>query len=126
MASRARAQRVAVPRRGEAYLVRFGPPVGAEMRKTRPALIVQNDIGNRVSPIVIVAAISSQVPDRPSPIEVVVAPDEGGLHVHSVVLLNYLYSLDRRRLVRRLGALRPSTIAQVNRALAVSLGLTEL
>jgi mRNA interferase MazF len=96
------------------------------MRKTRPALIVQNDIGNRVSPITIVAAISSQVPDRPSPVEVLVAPDEGGLHVRSVILLNYLYSLDRRRLLRRLGALRPSTVAQINRALAVSLGLVDL
>ena len=126
MASRARSRTLASPQRGEVYLVRFGPPVGAEMRKTRPALIVQNDIGNRVGPVVIVAAISSQVPDRPSPVEVLVAAHEGGLHVRSVVLLNYVYSLDRRRLVRRLGVLRPATLAHVNRALAVSLGLVEL
>ena len=97
--------------------------MGAEIKKTRPALIIQNDVANRWSPVTIVAAITSR-PDAPAyPADVSVAPPEGNLNVASVVLLNQVRTIDRRRLVKRLGRLRPDTMKLVNRALQVSLGL---
>ncbi len=119
----ARRPGIAPPRRGEVYLVSFDPTLGAEIRKTRPALVVQNDVANRWSPVTIVAAISSQSDGTVYPTEVRVDPPEGSLKVPSVVLLNQIRSIDRRRLVKRLGRLRPDTMKLVNRALQVSLGL---
>lgn len=115
--------RLASPRRGEVYLVSFDPTLGAEIKKTRPALVIQNDVANRWSPITIVAAISSRSDEPAYPTEVRVDPPEGSLRAASVVLLNQLRSVDRRRLVRRLGRLRPETIKRVDRALRVSLGI---
>jgi mRNA interferase MazF len=115
-----------IPRRGEVYLVSLDPTVGAEIRKTRPAVVVQNDPANRRSPITIVAAVTSQFEEPLYPTEVRVRAPEGGLTTDSVVLLNQIRSVDRRRLVRRLGALKSQTIREVDRALLVSLGLVEL
>lgn len=114
------------PTRGEIYLVNFDPTVGAEIQKTRPALILQNDIANRHSPITVVAAITSQFEEPLYPTEVIVSMPEGGLSVDSVVLLNQIRSIDKRRLVRRLGAVRPDTMEQVDRALQISLGLLKV
>jgi mRNA interferase MazF len=122
----ARRPGVAFPRRGEVYLVSFDPTLGAEIRKTRPALILQNDVANRWSPITIVAAISSR-PDEPAyPTDVRVDPPEGSLSVPSIVLLNQIRSIDRRRLVKRLGRLRPDTMKLVDRGIQISLGLAGL
>lgn len=117
--------KITYPRRGEVYLVSFDPTVGAEIKKTRPALIVQNDIANRWSPITIVAAITSQFEEPLYPTEVLVQAPEGGLGVDSVVLLNQVRSIDKRRLIKRLGALKPDTMIRVDRAALVSLGLTQ-
>lgn len=114
------------PKRGEIYLVNFDPTIGAEIQKTRPALILQNDIANRHSPITVVAAITSQFAEPLYPTEVIVSMPQGGLSVDSVVLLNQIRSIDKRRLVRRLGAVRPDTMEQVDRALQISLGLLKL
>ena len=122
----ARRQAVRHPRRGEVYLVSFDPTVGAEIKKTRPALILQNDIANRWSPITIVAAITSQFGERLYPTEVLVRPPEGGLSEQSVVLLNRIRSIDTRRLVKRLGTVRSETMAAVDRAIQISLGLVSL
>jgi mRNA interferase MazF len=111
------------PKRGEVYLVNFDPTIGAEIQKTRPALIVQNDIANRHSPITIVAAITSQFDERLYPTEVLIQPPEGGVTVASVVLLNQMRSIDKRRLVRRLGVLTSAIMARVDRAMLISLGL---
>jgi mRNA interferase MazF len=108
------------------YFVAFDPTLGAEIRKTRPALILQNDIANRSSPITIVAAITSKFDQELYPTEVLVRTPEGGLDADSVVLLNQIRSVDRRRLVRRIGRLTPETIRLVDRALLLSLGLIEL
>jgi mRNA interferase MazF len=97
--------------------------MGAEIQKTCPALIVQNGIANRHSPITIVAAITSQFDDPLYPTEVLMQPPEGGVTIPSVVLLNQIRSIDKRRLVRRLGILTPATMARVDRALLISLGL---
>jgi mRNA interferase MazF len=118
--------RVTYPRRGEIYLVSFDPAVGSEIQKTRPALILQNDIANRHSPITIVAALTSQFEEPLYPTEVLITPPEGRLTVSSVVLLNQIRSIDRRRLVRRLGPVTQETLERVNRAMQLSLGLIEL
>jgi mRNA interferase MazF len=122
----ARPPQLVRPKRGEIYLVNFDPTIGAEIQKTRPALIVQNDIANRHSPITIVAAVTSQFDDPLYPTEVLIRSPEGGLTVDSVVLLNHVRSVDKRRLVRRLGALTSATMEQVTRALQISLGMVEI
>jgi len=116
-------KKIGVPRRGELYLVGFDPTIGAEIKKTRPALVIQNDIANEVSPTTIVAAITSKIPYEDDPATVIVEGREGGLHQRSVILLSQLRTVDRRRLVHRLGVLKPQTMARVDRAIAVSLGL---
>jgi mRNA interferase MazF len=113
-------------KRGDVYWVSFEPAQGAEIKKTRPALIVQNDVANRYSPITIVAAISSPFDETLYPTEVLVRAPEGGLRSDSVVLLNQIRSIDRQRLVRRLGGLRAETMERVNRALQISLGLARI
>ncbi|MGH7310575.1 MAG: type II toxin-antitoxin system PemK/MazF family toxin [Candidatus Rokuibacteriota bacterium] len=122
----AKAAQVIPPRRGEVYLVSLDPAVGAEVRKTRPAVVVQNDPANRRSPITIVAAVTSQFEEPLYPTEVLVRAPEGGLSTDSVVLLNQIRSVDRRRVIRRLGALKSETMREVDRALLLSLGLVEL
>ncbi len=117
---------VRFPKRGGIYLVRFDPTIGAEIKKTRPALVVQNDIANRWSPITIVAAITSQFEEPLYPTEVFIKAREGGLGSDGVVLLNQIRSIDKRRLVRSLGKLEPDTMVQVDRAIIMSLGLVEV
>lgn len=114
------------PRRGDLYLVSFDPTLGAEIRKTRPALIIQNDVANRASPITIVAAISSQFDDPLYPTEVLIRAPEGGLGSDSVVLLNQVRSIDKLRLVRRLSRLTVETMHRVDQALLISLGLSHV
>jgi mRNA interferase MazF len=122
----AKDSRVTRPRRGEVWLVSFDPTIGAEIKKTRPALVLQNDIANRYSPVTIVAAITSQFEERIYPTEVLIKASEAGLTADSVALLNQIRSIDRRRLVRRLGAVRPATMTNVERALMISLGLVRV
>jgi mRNA interferase MazF len=119
----AKGSRLARPRRGEVWLVSCDPTIGAEIRKTRPALVLQNDIASRASPITIVAAITSQFEEPIYPTEVRIKAPEAGLTTDSVALLNQIRSVDRRRLVRRFGAIRPLTMINVERALMISLGL---
>jgi mRNA interferase MazF len=114
------------PRRGEVYLVNFDPTLGAEIQRTRPALIVQNDIANRHSAITIVAAITSQFDQPLYPTEVLIRPREGGLRTDSVVLLNQIRSIDKQRFVRRLGTLKPETMDRVDHAILISMGLINI
>lgn len=122
----AKAASLNYPRRGEVFLVSFDPTVGAEIRKTRPALIVQNDVANRYSPITIVAALTSQFDETLYPTEVFIKAPAGGLRRDGVVLLNQIRSVDKRRLVECLGRLESETMERVGRALKISLGLVEL
>jgi mRNA interferase MazF len=120
------AARAINPRRGEIYLVNFDPTLGAEVRKTRPALVIQNDVANRHSPITIVAAITSKFDEELYPTEVAIPAREGGLTADSVVLLNQVRSIDRQRLVNKLGLVKPETLAQVDEAIKISLALIDL
>ena len=114
-----------IPRRGEVYLVSFDPAEGAEIQKTRPALILQNDIGNQHSPVTIVAAVTSNVLRR-GPTSVLVNAPEGGLTVDSLILLNQIRTIDKRRLRKRLGVLRSATMKQVDQAIMISFALIEI
>lgn len=112
--------------RGQVWLVHFEPTVGHEMKKTRPALVIQNDIGNRYSPVTIVAAITSSTGGKTYPTEVTVPRGEAGLAADSVILLNQIRTVDKQRLVKRLGRAQPETMDRVDFALAVSLGLVDV
>jgi mRNA interferase MazF len=114
------------PRHGEIYLVRFDPTIGHEIQKTRPALIIQNDVSNEYSSITIVAAITSQFGNPPRPREVLIRSGKSGLTVASAIVLNQIRSIDRRRLVKLLGVADASTMRQVDRAIQISLGLIEI
>ena len=115
------------PRRGDIYLVNFDPTLGAEIRKTRPALILQNDIGNKFSPVTIVAAISSKFDEPLYPTEVLISAKAlTGLTVDSVVLLNQIRTVDKKRLVKQLGTLSAAEMEEVNQALRISLALVPL
>jgi mRNA interferase MazF len=128
MDSRARPEKkeVVFPRRGEIYLVGFDAALGHEIQKTRPALVIQNDVSNQYSPITIVAAISSQFSDPPFPREVVVDPVESGLPKRSAVIADQIRSVDRLRLQKRLGKLSRLGMQRVDRAIRISLGLVDL
>jgi mRNA interferase MazF len=114
------------PRRGEIYLVSFDPTIGHEIKKTRPALVIQNNVSNQYSPITIVAAISSQFNDPPHPREVIIHPGKSGLQKSSAVVLNQIRSVDRQRLVKRLGMIDAATMHRVDEAILISLGLVTL
>ena len=114
------------PHRGEIYLVCFDPTVGHEIKKTRPAVILQNNLSNQYSPITIVAAISSHFANPPHPREVVIQPGKSGLSHASAALLNQIRSIDRERLVKRLGMVDAATMRKVDDALRISVGLVAL
>ena len=109
--------------RGEVYLVNFDPTIGSEIRKTRPALIIQNDIDNEHSPVTIVAAITSKFDDNLYPTEVEISAGEGGLKQDSVVLLNQIRSIDGQRLIKKLGKVNDLTLRKVDLSIKISLGL---
>jgi mRNA interferase MazF len=117
-------EKVAGIKRGEIYLVAFDPTIGHEIQKTRPALVIQNDIGNRYSPLTIVAAITSKVSGAAYPVEVAIAPSRSnGLTLPSSIHLDQIRTVDRQRLIRRLGVADPQTLSEVDRAIKISLGL---
>src|SRR5271155_1784786 len=112
------------PRRGEIYLVSFDPTVGREINKTRPALVIQNNFGNRYGDLTIVSAITSKISPVPYPVEVIVQPSRtNGLHLPSAILLDQVPTIDKQRLIKRLGVIDPSTMKQVEEAIQISLGL---
>ena len=114
------------PKRGSLYVARFDPTEGSEIKKTRPAMIIQNDIGNRFSNVTIVAAITSKFRMPMHPINVFIKAPEAGLAVDSVVRLDQIRSVDKARLVKKLGIARPTTMAKIDWAINISLGLADL
>jgi mRNA interferase MazF len=124
--ARQKARKVSPPRRGDVCLVNFDPTVGAEIKKTRPALVIQDDIGNEYSPVTIVAAITFKFDEPPYPTEVIMEPEESGLPLRSAVVLNQIRSIDRQRLVKRLGHAGARTMDRVDKAIQISLGLIQL
>jgi mRNA interferase MazF len=114
------------PKRGEIYLTALDPALGHEIKKTRPTLIIQNDISNQYGSTTIVAAITSKVSTPPYPNEALIHPGGSGLHLTSTVRLDQLRTVDRQRLLKRLGAVDGATLRQVDQAIKASLGLVSM
>lgn len=108
-------------RRGEIYYADLSPVVGSEQGGIRPILIIQNDIGNKYSPTVIAAAITSQLSKAKLPTHIELGT-EFGLLKDSVVLLEQIRTLDKRRLREKIGDIPPDKMAQIDNALLISLG----
>jgi mRNA interferase MazF len=112
------------PHRGEIYLTALDPTVGHEIRKTRPALVVQNNISNEHGLTTMIAPITSSVRMPLSPVHVLLpANDTTGLSVTSVALLTQIRTVDRRRLVKRLGVSDVDTMMRVDEAIKIGFGL---
>lgn len=109
-------------KRGELYYADLSPVVGSEQGGVRPVLIVQNDVGNKFSPTIIAAAITSQINKAKIPTHIEVKASEVGLPKDSVVLLEQLRTLDKRRLKEKIGALDIKKMRMVDSALLISLG----
>ena len=110
-------------KRGDIYYADLSPVVGSEQGGLRPVLIIQNDVGNRYSPTVIAAAITSRMGKSRLPTHIDIHADKVGLAKDSVVLLEQIRTLDKRRLKEKMGHLDGSMMDRVNGAIAVSFGL---
>lgn len=110
-------------RRGDIYYADLSPVVGSEQGGLRPVLIIQNDIGNRYSPTVIAAAITSRMSKTHLPTHIDVFADRVGLAKDSVILLEQIRTLDKRRLREKMGHLDEGMMNEVNTAIAISFGL---
>ncbi|MBQ9162725.1 MAG: type II toxin-antitoxin system PemK/MazF family toxin [Clostridia bacterium] len=112
-------------RRGDIFYADLSPVVGSEQGGLRPVLIVQNDVGNRHSPTVIAAAITSRMGKAKLPTHIDIYADKVGLAKDSVILLEQIRTLDKRRLREKMGHLDDEVMDKVNNAIAVSFGLHE-
>ncbi|MBI4377735.1 MAG: type II toxin-antitoxin system PemK/MazF family toxin [Nitrospinae bacterium] len=113
------------PRRGEIYFLDFSPSKGREMKGHHPALIIQNNIGNKMSGLTIVAAITSNIKVADLPVGISMTPEESGLSHKSVIHLGQIYTIDKERLQKLVGTLPGHKMSEVNKAIEISLGLRE-
>lgn len=113
-------------RRGDVFLADLSPAVGSEQSGRRPVVVLQNDVGNRYSPTVIVAPMTSRLEKPDLPTHVVVGAADGGLRRPSLILGEHIRAIDKRRLEERIGRLPSGIMGEVDRALLVSLGLTAI
>lgn len=111
-------------KRGEIFYADLSPVVGSEQGGMRPVLIVQNDVGNRHSPTVIAAAITSQINKAKLPTHIELGAKTYGLSRDSVILLEQIRTIDKKRLRERMGKLDDNLMGRVDNAIAVSFGLT--
>lgn len=112
-------------KRGDIFYADLSPVVGSEQGGVRPVLIVQNDVGNKYSPTVIAAAITSQINKAKLPTHIEISALEYGLQKDSVILLEQIRTIDKKRLREKIGRLDDELMEKVNEALTVSFGLTE-
>ncbi len=110
-------------KRGDIYYADLSPVIGSEQGGVRPVLIIQNDVGNRYSPTVIAAAITSQQDKTRLPTHIKVSADDCGLAKDSIVLLEQVRTIDKQRLKERMGSLGVGAMDRVDQALSVSFGL---
>lgn len=113
-------------KRGDIFYADLSPVVGSEQGGVRPVLIVQNDVGNKHSPTVIAAAITSQIGKARLPTHISIDAVNYGLSKDSVVLLEQIRTIDKKRLKDKMGHLDDSVMQQVNNAINVSFGLNSL
>ena len=113
-------------KRGYLYYADLSPVVGSEQGGVRPVLIIQNDIGNKYSPTVIVAAITSQINKAKLPTHIEISAHEYGLNKDSVILLEQIRTIDKKRLREKIGCLDKNMMLKVDNILQISLGLFTL
>lgn len=113
-----------IVKRGDIYYADLSPVIGSEQGGVRPVLVIQNDVGNRYSPTVIAAAITSQINKAKMPTHIEIDAEDCGLSRNSVVLLEQVRTIDKRRLKEKIGHLDSGMMQQVNTALEISFGLS--
>lgn len=112
------------PKRGEIFLVNFDPTIGSEIKKIRPAVVIQNDILNQYSPLVIVCPVTSTISQGET--RILVRQGEGGLEHDSMILTQQIRCIDKGRLVKKLGTVKKLTMQKVDLALRITQGLLSL
>lgn len=112
-------------KRGDIFYADLSPVIGSEQGGVRPVLVVQNDIGNRYSPTIIIVAITSQINKAKLPTHVEIKSSDYGLPKDSVLLLEQIRTIDKRRLEEKIGHVNEDIMGKVNEALLISLGLIE-
>lgn len=113
-------------KRGDLYYADLSPVIGSEQGGVRPVLIIQNDIGNKYSPTVIIAAITSQINKAKLPTHIEISANEYGLNKDSVILLEQIRTIDKKRLREKIGCLDNNMMVKVDGSLQISLGLFAL
>ena len=111
--------------KGDVYYADLNPVIGSEQGGVRPVVILQNDIGNKYSPTVIVAAITSRINKAKMPTHIELAAKDYGLNKDSVILLEQIRTIDKKRLREKIGHLDSTLMATVNDALSISFGLSD-
>ncbi|MDO5123389.1 MAG: type II toxin-antitoxin system PemK/MazF family toxin [Eubacteriales bacterium] len=111
-------------KRGDIYYADLSPVVGSEQGGVRPVLIVQNNMGNKYSPTVIAAAITSQQSKANIPTHITIESAVGGLTKNSVVLLEQVRTIDKQRLKEKMGTINSNTMSRIDEAISISMGLT--
>lgn len=112
-----------IVKRGDIFYADLSPVVGSEQGGIRPVLVVQNDVGNKYSPTIIVAAITSRINKAKMPTHIEIKGEDYGLSKDSVILLEQIRTIDKKRLKERIGHIDESVVEAVNEAVSVSLGL---
>lgn len=115
-----------IVKRGEVYFADLSPVVGSEQGGVRPVLVIQNNIGNRFSPTVIVAAITAQIQKAKLPTHVEIEAEKYGFERDSVILLEQIRTIDKQRLTDKITQLDEQMMDKINDALEISLGLTNI
>jgi len=110
------------PKRGEIFLVSLDPSIGSEIKKIRPALVISNDINNKLSPSVTVIPVTSKV-ERVFPFEVLFAPTQAGLTQASKAKCNQIRTIDKRRLIKAMGNISFHAMREVEDSLRIHLGM---
>ena len=115
-----------IVKRGDIYYADLSPVIGSEQGGIRPVLVVQNDVGNRYSPTVIVSAITSQINKAKLPTHIEIAARDYGLIKDSVILLEQIRTIDKKRLKEKIGQLDDELMEIVNEALKISFGMLDM
>lgn len=115
-----------IVKRGDIFYADLSPVIGSEQGGVRPVLVVQNDIGNKYSPTIIAAAITSQINKAKMPTHIEISAADYGLNKDSVILLEQIRTIDKKRLKEKIGRLDKGLMEKVNHAIAISFGLVDL
>lgn len=115
-----------IVKRGDIFYADLSPVIGSEQGGVRPVLVVQNDVGNKYSPTIIAAAITSQINKAKMPTHIEIGAAEHGLNKDSVILLEQIRTIDKKRLREKIGRLDEKLMESVDRAISISFGLADI